>query len=77
MIRFIGRGGYIGGITYSYGSSSGGGGFNESLSVHDDEYSLYLKPLGLNISRSDHNQQLSLEGAAESFWEMFIRRLQQ
>jgi hypothetical protein len=76
VIKFQGRGGLMGGITYSYGSSGIGGGMNESLSVHDDGYSLYLKPLGLNMYRSGDNQQLSFEGAAEAYWEMFISRLQ-
>jgi hypothetical protein len=77
VIKFQGRGGLMGGITYSYGSSAIGGGMNESLSVHDDGYSLYLKPLGMNMYRSGDNQQLSFEGAAEAYWEMFIKPLQQ
>jgi len=75
LIKFEGGGGYLGGITYSFGSSFGGGGMNEALSVDDDGYSLFLKALGMNLSRSD-NEQLTFEGAAEAYWGMFIRRLQ-
>jgi hypothetical protein len=75
VIRFQGRGGFMGGITYAYGSAVGSSGMNESLSVHDDGHTLYLTPLGMAI-RSDDKAQLSLEGAAESFWEMFVSFLQ-
>jgi len=50
---------------------------NEAMSVEDDGYSLYLKVLGMNAYPSRKNEQLSFEGAAECYWEMFIRRLQQ
>lgn len=73
-ISFHARGGFMGGIAFAYGRSIGGG-MNESLSVEDDGYTLYLKPLGMNI-RSDRNAQLTLEGAAEAFWEVFMRNLQ-
>jgi TIR domain len=76
VIRFAGRGGLMGGITYSYGSSSYSSGMNESLSVENDGYNLYLKPLGMNIHRLSGNDELSFEGAAEAYWEMFIRGLQ-
>jgi hypothetical protein len=77
-IKFSGDGGYLGGITYSFGRSFGvgGGGMNEALTVEDDGYSLFLRALGMNLSRSD-NEQLTFEGAAEAYWGMFIRRLQQ
>jgi hypothetical protein len=75
-IKFGGGGGYLGGITYSFGNSFGGGSMNEALTVEDDGYSLYLRALGMNLSRSD-NQQLTFEGAAEAYWGLFVRRLQQ
>ncbi len=74
-IKFGGGGGYLGGITYSFGRSFGGGGMNEALTVDDDGYTLFLKALGMNLSRPD-NEQLTFEGAAEAYWGMFIRRLQ-
>jgi hypothetical protein len=45
------------------------------LSVEDDGYTLHLKALGLNI-RSERNAHLTLEGAAEAYWEMFMSNLQ-
>ena len=77
VIKYNSGGGYIGGITYSYGRTSLGSGMNEALSVHDDGYSLFLKALGMNLYRSRDNEQMSFEGAAEAYWEMFIRQLQQ
>jgi hypothetical protein len=62
------------GISYSYGRGITGG-MNESLSVGDDGYNLYLKPLGMNISRSGSNEYLSLEGAAEAYWELFMKQM--
>jgi len=50
-------------------------GLNESLSVEDDGYMLYLKALGMNI-RSERDAHLTLEGAAEAYWEMFVSNLQ-
>lgn len=74
VIKFQGRGGFGGGISYAYGSSVTSG-LNESLSVADDGYMLYMKALGMNI-RSERKELLTLEGAAEAYWEMFISRLQ-
>jgi len=74
VISFQGRGGFMRGIAFAYGRSIGGG-MNESLSVEYDGYTLYLQPLGMNI-RSERNAQLTLEGAAEAFWEMLMRNLQ-
>lgn len=75
VIRFQGRGGFGGGITYTYGKSVNSSGMNESLSVGDDGYALYLKPIGMNLL-SERDAHLSLEGAAEAYWEMFMRNLQ-
>ncbi len=61
------------GINYSYGRGSGSG-MNESLSVEDDGYNLYLRAMGMNLPRSG-NEQLSLEGAAEAYWELFMRQM--
>lgn len=64
----------FGGILYSIGG--GGGGFNESLSVDDDGYMMFLKALGLNWS-AQRDQKLTPQGAAESYWGMLIQPLQQ
>lgn len=70
VIRFHGRGGFSGAITFAYGNPSNSGDLFESLSVVDDGYTL-----GLGL-RLDRNAQLTFEGAAEAFWEMFMSNLQ-
>jgi len=74
VITFQGRSGFVGGISYSFGNSVTSS-FNEALSATDDGYMLYMKALGLNI-RSEGSWHLTLEGAAEAYWEMFVSRLQ-
>ena len=63
-------------INFSYNISHARNSLNESLSVADDGYLLYLAKLGLGMSRQN-SQNLTFEGAAEYYWEMFIRRLQE
>ncbi|MDQ3712707.1 MAG: toll/interleukin-1 receptor domain-containing protein [Acidobacteriota bacterium] len=64
------------GITYSQGKSLNRG-INDSLSVDDDGYNMFLKSWGVFSRSSKDNQNLSFEGAAEFFWERFIQPLQQ
>ncbi|HCM1556256.1 TPA: toll/interleukin-1 receptor domain-containing protein [Vibrio parahaemolyticus] len=64
------------GIYYSNTETSTDSSFNEQMSVADDGYSLYLKPLGMSFTQSG-TDELSQEGAAEYFWTMFIQHLQQ
>ncbi len=65
------------GIYLSHDAGRVGGGFNESLSVHDDGHLLYLKAMGMpfsgHVSSEDH---LTQEGAAEYFWTLLIAPLQ-
>lgn len=65
----------FGGIAYSVAERGYDNSINESLSVDDDGYSLFLKPLGLFMGAGTH-KQLTLEGGAEYFWNMFIEPLQ-
>jgi hypothetical protein len=76
-IRLGDRTGYHAGITYSH-NDTGDGGYNESLSVEHDANHLYLKPLGMSMLRRGgvESEKLSLEGAAEFYWELFIDPLQ-
>lgn len=68
-----GRRSFMSGITYSMNDSPDDNSFNEQLTVEDDGYTLGVRPLGMTM----HSQEmLSVEGAAEFFWEMFIRPLQ-
>jgi len=74
-IRLGGRRSFSGGIAFSYGRSfvENDNSMNESLSVHDDGYSMFLKPIGFQ-GRGD--EKLTFEGAAEFYWELFIQPLQ-
>jgi len=62
-------------ISYSYSAAGRNNSFNESFSVIDDGYNLFLKPFGLSFSRQ-LKESLTFEGAAEYYWEMLIEPLQ-
>ena len=62
------------GISFSYGRDNRG--TNETLTVENDGYLLYFKPtMSMYYSRKS-GDKLSMEGAAEYLWSMFIERLQ-
>ena len=63
------------GIAYSVGERGDDSSYNESLSVDDDGYTLFLRPLGMFI-RDPAHQQLTHEGGAERFWSKLIEPLQ-
>lgn len=71
-----GRRSFPGGIAYSASVHSGDNSYNESLSVEDDGFTLFLKPLGMVLRGSGQEQQLTLEGGAEYLWQLFIEPLQ-
>ena len=64
------------GIYYSQGDGFGGGSFNEALHVESDDQTLYWRTLGMASFRSQRDQKLSQEGAAEALWEIVITPLQ-
>jgi hypothetical protein len=68
-----GRRSFMSGITYSMNDSLDENSFNEQLSVEDDGYTLNLRPLGMMMQSKE---LLSVEGAAEFYWETFIKPLQ-
>ncbi len=69
-------GGQLGGIAYSHGRHGlMENGINESLSVVVGEQILALNPLGMPM-RGKRGEHLSVEGAAEYYWELFIEPLQ-
>ena len=70
------RRGFVGGIAYSADLSQGDSSFNESLSVENDGYALFLKPMGMAVRQQPTGSQLTFEGAAEYLWAIFIERLQ-
>jgi len=65
---------FFGGIAYAGGRTSGNG-FNESISVNDDGYIMFLEPLGM-ASWGREKGPLSFEGAAEYYWGLLIAPLQ-
>jgi len=73
----IWRGGLLGadGIYFSSGGLGNGNSFNESMSVSDDGYTLFLKPLGMAHFGQASDTPLTMEGAAEYFWSLFVDRL--
>jgi hypothetical protein len=67
---------FTGNINYSSDLSTRDNSYNESLTIEDDGYSLFLKPMMGGAFGGDRNMLLSQEGAAEHLWEMLIRLLQ-
>lgn len=65
------------GIAYSHSSNVQKNSFNELLSVVDNGYTLQLKPLGMQIIDNRRDDALSQQGAAEYYWSLFVRPLQQ
>ena len=64
---------FMSGITYSMSDSLDENSYNEQLSVEDDGYTLNLRPLGMMMQSKE---LLSVEGAAEFYWGMFVKPLQ-
>lgn len=64
------------GIAFSHDSSGNHGSFNEMLNVQVGDQSLYLKSMGMAWSGSERDKQLSQEGAAEFYWDLFIKDAQ-
>jgi hypothetical protein len=72
-----GHGRGLGDIGYSNDDSATTNSYNESLTVQNDNQTLYLQPLGLSrFGRGERPEKLTPEGAAELFWELFIGPLQ-
>lgn len=64
-------------ISFSHNISSSRNSLNEAFSVAEDGYNLYLRPIGLGMGFGRQQKgALTYEGAAEYYWEMFIKRLQ-
>jgi hypothetical protein len=52
------------------------GGMNEAVSVKADDQTLYFQALGMQSYGRREKEKLSAQGAAELFWDLFIRDLQ-
>jgi TIR domain len=64
------------GASIVYSSSLSGNSINESFSIGDDGYSLYLKPLNLMSSNRNKDEQFSQNGSSERLWSFLIKDLQ-
>lgn len=64
-------------ICYSSNVSPRNNGFNESVSVVDDGQTMLLRMLGISMHSQNRDQTLTQQGAAEYFWGLLIRPLQQ
>jgi hypothetical protein len=65
-----------GGIQYSMTDEPTRGGMNESVSAEADDQTLYFRALGMQSYGRD-KEKLTMQGAAELFWDLFIRPLQE
>jgi hypothetical protein len=63
------------GILFSYSGIGQGGSYNESMSVGDNGYTLFLEPMGMAHFGQDKDKKLTHDGAAEYYWSLFIKRL--
>ena len=63
------------GIFFSHAGLGDGNGYNESMSVGDDGFTLHLRPLGFSRPNPQGGGALTFEGAAEYYWTLFVERL--
>lgn len=73
---FMGGGFSTNGISYVDGETMESNGYNENLRVDADEQSMFLRSMGMRSFGGQREEHLTLEGAAEIYWSMFIGRLQ-
>ncbi|KAB6717012.1 hypothetical protein C8029_06445 [Roseobacter sp. TSBP12] len=67
---------HMGGIAYTATENADTNGFNENLTVEADEQTLYLRSMGMAHFGQNRDQKLTFEGAAETYWQMFVQPLQ-
>ena len=60
-----------------YSSVRIGNGYNESMSIDDDGYKQFVKPMGMPMFGEHRDKKLTQEGAAEYLWSLFIQPLRQ
>ena len=66
---------YLSGIAYVAQETTDSNTYNESLTVDADEQSLFLRSMGMRRPAS-RNEKLTLEGAAELYWDILLEPLQ-
>jgi hypothetical protein len=64
------------GISYVDGETTESNGYNENLRVEADVQSMFLRSMGMRSFGSQREEHLTMQGAAEIYWSMFIARLQ-
>lgn len=74
---YMGSDGFGRGINYVQGETTQSNSINESLSVQADDQMMYLLAMGMASWGFERDQKLSQEGAAELFWSILIRPLQE
>lgn len=62
-------------LLFSFQGVGNGNSYNESMSVHDDGYTLFLEPIGFTTFGQQKDKKLTVEGAAEFFWTLFVDKL--
>ena len=62
-------------LLFSYSGVGDGNTCNESMSVSDNGYTLFLEPIGMAQIGQQQDPRLTHEGAAEYFWTLFIEEL--
>lgn len=74
---FLG-GSFGGGIAYIASETTASNSFNENLTVEADDQALFLRSMGMShLGRGGRDEEkLSLEGAAELYWGIFVGPLQ-
>ena len=65
-----------GDIAYSNRDAGTSNGYNESISVGNDDQRLFFRSMGFRSMGQNQDKKLSNEGAAELFWEMLMEPLQ-
>ncbi len=63
-------------MSFSYDGVGQRNSINESMSIDDDGFTLHLSPMGMAWVGEQRDANLTHEGAAEYFWELFVGRLQ-
>lgn len=74
---YIGGSSSFGGINYAHGETSQSNSLNEALTVQADDETLYFNSMGMASLGAQSSKRLSQEGAAELFWGILIKPLQQ
>ncbi|MET0063033.1 MAG: toll/interleukin-1 receptor domain-containing protein [Candidatus Thiodiazotropha endolucinida] len=63
------------GLYFSFDGVGNYNSYNESMSVGDDGSTMFLEPMGMAHFGQNGDKELTDEGAAEFYWNMFIERL--